>query len=363
MELTKLNTKNFKLNPFNGTTSNHRGVILFAMTLLMFLFFTATDEVRANNNGCPDPLPGQGPDNRWEPYFVPWPSDRMNYMNCRFVFTVCRRKLEQQPPNYPTVILYEYYISKIEIDDNIPGCTLDSVDLIFYYNKIVTAYIETFAFFLQSSANLVVGPCGVGDADIGHNIVRIGHPSCVTSPHYVRNSCPIQGIEPIRTITSCRSFDPHAICRSTYEYCYNTQGILTLIPKVDGSSTITCPPSVTLTTDFTVYPPHPVTLPCHPVCNKQNPTITTIEEAITNSSITPNPTSGETTLSFTVLTSGNLDIKLVNVSGQELLEIHNAYIEAGEFTTNVAMSKFPTGVYYLRISHNGNVTMEKVIRN
>ena len=78
--------------------------------------------------------------------------------------------------------------------------------------------------------------------------------------------------------------------------------------------------------------------------------------------IYPNPTTNGTTLSFTVLTSGDLNIKIVNVEGQELLELHNAHTDAGEFTKTFSMSKFPAGVYFIKINHNGNIKTEQIIR-
>ena len=48
--------------------------------------------------------------------------------------------------------------------------------------------------------------------------------------------------------------------------------------------------------------------------------------------------------------------------GQELLEIHNGFTVEGTFTKTFSLKELPIGVYYLKIVHNGNVKVEKVIR-
>ena len=87
------------------------------------------------------------------------------------------------------------------------------------------------------------------------------------------------------------------------------------------------------------------------------------EQSVTEIAIIPNPTHNGTTLTFTLLTSGNLTITLVDLEGKELIEIHNAKAEAGEFTKTFSMSKFPKGVYFIKINHNGNIKTEQIIRN
>ncbi len=86
------------------------------------------------------------------------------------------------------------------------------------------------------------------------------------------------------------------------------------------------------------------------------------EETITHLQISPNPTTNEATLTLDLKTSGNLNIKLVNLEGQEVIELYNARAEAGEFVKTFSMSKFSQGVYYIQIEHNGKIKMEKVVR-
>ena len=77
----------------------------------------------------------------------------------------------------------------------------------------------------------------------------------------------------------------------------------------------------------------------------------------------PNPTGNNTTVTLDLETSGVLTVTLNDLLGSELFELHNEFENNGTFTKTFSLETLPTGVYYLRISHNGNVRMEKVIKN
>jgi len=90
--------------------------------------------------------------------------------------------------------------------------------------------------------------------------------------------------------------------------------------------------------------------------------VSVLEQIITNLLVAPNPTDASTTVSVDLETAGNLTVTLNNMLGQELFEIHNGFTSAGEFTKTFSLKELPIGVYYLKIVHNGNVRVEKVIR-
>ena len=83
---------------------------------------------------------------------------------------------------------------------------------------------------------------------------------------------------------------------------------------------------------------------------------------ITNLQISPNPTNNTSTLTLGLETAGCLIIALNNILGQELFELYNAFTDATTFTKTFSIAELPIGVYYLKITHNGNVKVEKVIR-
>jgi len=78
--------------------------------------------------------------------------------------------------------------------------------------------------------------------------------------------------------------------------------------------------------------------------------------------VSPNPTSNSATVSFDLEKSGNLTVSLTNLLGQELFEIYSNFTLEGTFSKPFSLEALPKGVYYLRILHNGNVQMEKVVR-
>ena len=79
--------------------------------------------------------------------------------------------------------------------------------------------------------------------------------------------------------------------------------------------------------------------------------------------INPNPASDNINLTFDIQKAGNLIITLNNILGQELFELYNAFTDATTFTKTFSIAELPIGVYYLKITHNGNVKVEKVIKN
>jgi hypothetical protein len=87
------------------------------------------------------------------------------------------------------------------------------------------------------------------------------------------------------------------------------------------------------------------------------------EKTITNLQIAPNPTAATSTLTLDLQTSGSLKITLNDLLGAELFELHNSFEDIGTFTKTFSLETLPKGVYFLKISHNGNVRMEKVVRN
>jgi len=48
--------------------------------------------------------------------------------------------------------------------------------------------------------------------------------------------------------------------------------------------------------------------------------------------------------------------------GQELFELHNAYTDADTFIKSFSIEELSIGMYYLKIIHNGNVKIEKIMK-
>ncbi len=86
------------------------------------------------------------------------------------------------------------------------------------------------------------------------------------------------------------------------------------------------------------------------------------EETITHLKLSPNPTDASTTLSFDLDIAGVLTITLTDLLGAELLELHNAFADAGTFIKTFSIEALPIGVYYIKVKHNSNVKIEKILK-
>jgi hypothetical protein len=87
------------------------------------------------------------------------------------------------------------------------------------------------------------------------------------------------------------------------------------------------------------------------------------EESPINCTINPNPTNETTTITLYFNNVGPLSITLNNILGQEIMELHNAFVDTKILTKKLLLSHLPQGVYYLKIIHNENIKIEKIIKN
>ncbi len=80
---------------------------------------------------------------------------------------------------------------------------------------------------------------------------------------------------------------------------------------------------------------------------------------IHSSSIFPNPATDKVTLNFTLTENKNVDIQLFNSIGQQEMISQNANCFQGENTLQLDVSILPEGIYFVKISLNGNVAATK----
>ena len=87
-----------------------------------------------------------------------------------------------------------------------------------------------------------------------------------------------------------------------------------------------------------------------------------IEEIIKSGvSILPNPASDAFTLSFDVLRSSNMQVVLTDLSGREVLQIYDNFVDAGLFSRIVKTENLARGAYFLQIRIAGNTLAERVV--
>jgi len=87
------------------------------------------------------------------------------------------------------------------------------------------------------------------------------------------------------------------------------------------------------------------------------------EYAHMNCIINPNPANETASLTLHFNDAGFLSVTLNNILGQEVMELHNAFLDTKIFVKTFSLSDLAKGMYYLKIIHNGNVRVEKIIKN
>jgi PKD repeat protein len=76
----------------------------------------------------------------------------------------------------------------------------------------------------------------------------------------------------------------------------------------------------------------------------------------------PNPTTGEITLSIDNTQNGFYNLQLMDISGKVLSESTEHFI-TGKISSTLSLRMFPAGVYYLKLSGNNGMMMQKIIKN
>ncbi len=71
-------------------------------------------------------------------------------------------------------------------------------------------------------------------------------------------------------------------------------------------------------------------------------------------SVYPNPAKNNVTVQFTLPSKGQVKLTLLNILGEDVMEIANAEFNAGSHTLNVDASRLSGGVYYFRLQTNNN---------
>ena len=85
-------------------------------------------------------------------------------------------------------------------------------------------------------------------------------------------------------------------------------------------------------------------------------------EQILNLRIFPNPTSGDLTINFTLLSGENLSISLYSITGQILKVIENKPVMAGTYQKQIDMKGLPDGYYIIKLRAGNTTVTKKVIK-
>lgn len=83
---------------------------------------------------------------------------------------------------------------------------------------------------------------------------------------------------------------------------------------------------------------------------------------ISNSNLFPNPTTGKSTVSYTLENASKVTVKVVDVTGKVVYTSSEESKEAGNHTSTIDATAFNTGVYYVTVSTNDSQLTQKLIK-
>jgi sugar lactone lactonase YvrE len=75
----------------------------------------------------------------------------------------------------------------------------------------------------------------------------------------------------------------------------------------------------------------------------------------------PNPFHSRTTIEFTLLKNGFVDLRVFDVTGRVVETLVNESMTAGDYNITFDSSKLPTGVYYYRMAFDGQAMTKKML--
>ncbi|TAL68077.1 MAG: T9SS type A sorting domain-containing protein [Bacteroidetes bacterium] len=79
--------------------------------------------------------------------------------------------------------------------------------------------------------------------------------------------------------------------------------------------------------------------------------------------INPNPAKGIVNISFDITESGFYSMKIFNSMGHEIYEVFNQSLESGYHTKILDASKFPTGLYFIKLTNGRIIKSVKLLVN
>ena len=75
----------------------------------------------------------------------------------------------------------------------------------------------------------------------------------------------------------------------------------------------------------------------------------------------PNPFNPATTITYSIKEAGNVEIKIYDVLGREVVELLNKEMPAGLYKINFKAENLPSGIYYYTLKVNSFAALRKMI--
>ena len=85
--------------------------------------------------------------------------------------------------------------------------------------------------------------------------------------------------------------------------------------------------------------------------------------SISRSSIYPNPANKETNIQFSLAKTSAINLKVFDMSGNDLREIFNGVMQGGDHSMKLNVGQFSKGVYFVRMTtENGFENLKLVVQ-
>ena len=75
----------------------------------------------------------------------------------------------------------------------------------------------------------------------------------------------------------------------------------------------------------------------------------------------PNPFNPTTVINYSIPKDGFVSLKVYNALGEQVADLVNGYVKAGNHNVTFNADRLSSGVYYYRIETNNNVLVKKMI--
>ena len=74
----------------------------------------------------------------------------------------------------------------------------------------------------------------------------------------------------------------------------------------------------------------------------------------------PNPTSGQTNVSFNLTDASDVSVTLINVEGKQVGGESFGHLSAGDYTKTIQLDGLPSGVYLLQLKGDRETIVKKI---
>jgi len=75
----------------------------------------------------------------------------------------------------------------------------------------------------------------------------------------------------------------------------------------------------------------------------------------------PNPFNSTTSISYGITQSGDVSLKVYNLSGQQISTLFEGHRKAGTYSANLTADNLPSGLYLVKLEASDEVAMQKVM--